>query len=142
MTYSSTASSIINAPVAKVWNALTVPEQVKEWFFGTNQITDWKVGSPIFFRGEWKGKAYEDKGTVLEFTPQKSLSYSYWSSMGALEDKPELYQIVEYRLEEVSEGTKLTINQSNVVTQEGADHSAENWKAMLGVLNKWLTDKA
>jgi uncharacterized protein YndB with AHSA1/START domain len=142
MTYESTTSSIISAPVSTVWDAFTLPEQVKEWFFGTNQVTDWKLGSPIFFRGEWEGKPYEDKGTVLEYIPQKSLSYNYWSSLAKLEDKPELYQVVKYDLEEVPEGTKLTITQSNVQTQESADHSSENWKAMLDILDKWLVARA
>ena len=32
---------------------------------GTNMQTTWEVGSPITWKGEWKGSAYEDKGTVL-----------------------------------------------------------------------------
>ena len=74
MSYSSSVSIIINASPEKIWEALTVPEKVKEYFFGTNLVTDWKVGSPILFRGEWEGKAYEDKSTVLEFNPPHSLS--------------------------------------------------------------------
>lgn len=140
MSYSSSVSIIINASPEKIWEALTVPEKVKEYFFGTNLVTDWKVGSPILFRGEWEGKAYEDKGTVLEFNPPHSLSFNYWSNFNGLEDKEELYQILRYEILEVkdgiNDGVKVTINQSNVDTQERADHSAKNWKMVLEGLKK------
>ena len=51
----------INAPVGKVWDALTNPEVIKQYMFGTNVISDWKEGSPIVWKGEWQGKKYEDK---------------------------------------------------------------------------------
>ena len=50
----------INAPVEQVWKALTDPELIKQYFFGTQTETSWKVGTPIYFRGEWDGKPYED----------------------------------------------------------------------------------
>ena len=40
--------------------------------FGTEVHTDWSIGGPIRWRGEWEGKAYEDKGQVLEFEPGKA----------------------------------------------------------------------
>lgn len=51
------ASITINAPVAKVWEALVSPAMIKQYMFGTNVVTDWKEGSPIVWRGEWQGKA-------------------------------------------------------------------------------------
>jgi hypothetical protein len=55
MPHSTSSSIVIRAPRAKVWEALTQPEIVRTYFFGTNLVTDWKVGSPLFFRGEWDG---------------------------------------------------------------------------------------
>ena len=79
----------INAPAARVWEALTTPAIIKQYFFGTTAISHWKVGSPIVFKGEWKGKEYEDKGTILDIVPNRLFRYSYWSSMSGIEDKPE-----------------------------------------------------
>ncbi len=141
MSYSSSVSIVINAPLKKVWDALTIPEQVREYFFGTNMITTWEVGSPIFFQGEWEGKTYEDKGIVLEYTPMQSFSYNYWSSMGDTEDKPELYQVLSYSLSETSDGIKLMVTQSNVDTQEKADHSAKNWEGVLGLMKAFVEKK-
>src|SRR5216683_1166293 len=44
---------VIKAPVQKVWDALTMPEFVKQWQYGSDLITDWKPGSDIRFRTEW-----------------------------------------------------------------------------------------
>jgi hypothetical protein len=66
----------IDAPRAKVWDALINPAKVKKYMHGTYLSTDWKVGSPIAWTGEWKGKSYADKGTVLAFEPQKLLKHT------------------------------------------------------------------
>jgi uncharacterized protein YndB with AHSA1/START domain len=138
MAYSSTASIVISASREKVWDALTKPEIVKQYFFGTAMETTWDVDSPIFFRGEWEGKAYEDKGTVLEYVPLESLAYNYWSAFSGLEDEPDLYQIIRFDLSNENEGTKLTITQSNVSTEEIANHSANNWNMVFEGMKKLL----
>jgi len=42
-------SIAINSTAGEVWDALTKPEKIKVYLFGTETITDWKVGSPIVF---------------------------------------------------------------------------------------------
>src|SRR5579864_2202447 len=88
----------IHATRREVWNALTDPEKVKQYMHGTEMSTDWKAGSPIVWRGVWKGRSYEDKGTVLKVEPQKLLRYTHWSPMGGGEDKPENYHTVTYEI--------------------------------------------
>jgi len=136
MPYTSSISIVIHAPAQKIWDALTLPEQIKQYFFGTNLDTDWKVGSPIFFRGEYQGKTYEDKGHVLEFAPLNSLSFDYWSGFSGLADIPENYATIRYDLTHTDGNTTVTVTQSNVDTQERADHSANNWKMVLEGLRK------
>ena len=63
----------INASKENVWHALTDPEMIKQYLFGTTVTTDWKVGSPITYQGEWEGKKYEDKGKILEFEKEKKI---------------------------------------------------------------------
>ena len=71
----------LNVPVARAWAAMTEPEHVAKLMWGTQLDTTWEVGTPIFFRGEWEGKSYEDKGTVLAYEPLRLVSYDYHSSM-------------------------------------------------------------
>ncbi len=128
----------INATPEKVWEALTKPEIVKEYLFGTNLVTDWVVGGPISYQGEWEGKPYEDKGTVLEFTPPSKIVSTYWSSMGGLPDAPENYNTLTYELESVDGGTKLTLLQDNNSTEEKRDHSQRNWTLVLNKMKEIL----
>src|SRR5687767_7707583 len=128
------ASVLIDAPVNKVWDALTKPEIIKQYFFGTNTETDWKVGSPIRFHGEWEGKKYEDKGTILAVETNKLIKYSYWSSMSGIEDKPENYVTITYRLSGENNKTKLEITQENIPDEKTKEHSEENWKKVLAGL--------
>jgi uncharacterized protein YndB with AHSA1/START domain len=138
MSYSATASTVIRASRAQVWDAITRPELIKLYFFGTDLVTDWKVGSPLTFSGQWEGKPYEDRGTVLAFEPEKTLSFNYWSSFSGLEDRPELRQIVRYQLEDTAGGVRVAIHQSNIDTQERADHSGKNWQLVLEGLKSLL----
>ena len=122
----------IHATAESVWRALTDPALVKEYMYGTNLQTDWKVGSPITWKGEWEGKPYEDKGTVLAVEPRKLLKVTHWSPMGGSEDKPENYHTVIYELVEQDGETVLTLKQDNTPTQEAADTMAEkNWGPVL-----------
>lgn len=132
------ASITINASAAKVWDALTKPELIKQYFFGTEAISDWKVGSPIFFRGEWEGKSYEDKGTILNIEPNKLFRYKYWSSMSGIEDKPENYVNITYELQDQGGKTTLTITQENIPSEEMKQHSEQNWNKVLQDLKNLL----
>jgi len=131
----------INAPVEKVWEALTKPEIIKQYFFGTNTFTDWKMGSPIIFRGEWEGKTYEDKGTILEVDKYKMIKYDYWSSMSGIEDKPENYVIITYHLTQVDTKTKLVITQENIPDEKMKEHSEENWKKVMTDMKRLVEKK-
>lgn len=128
----------INAPASKVWKALTTPSLIKKYFFGTETITDWQVGSPIIFRGEWEGKQYEDKGTILAVEPKKLFRYTYWSSMSGIEDKPENYVNVTYELSPANDGTELSVTQENIPDQKTKEHSEQNWRKVLDDLKKML----
>ncbi len=130
------ASIIINAPAARVWDALTQPELIKQYLFGTQVTTDWRVGSPITYEGIWEGKPYKDKGKILQVEPGKLLVSTFWSALSGLPDVPENYQTIRYELSAEGGGTRLTITQDNNATQEDANHSAQNWNMVLEGMKK------
>jgi uncharacterized protein YndB with AHSA1/START domain len=137
-TYISKASITIQAPAASVWNALTQPQLIQQYLFGTEVTTDWQVGSPITYKGMWEGRPYEDKGKVLQFEPGRLLVSTFWSSFSGLPDLPENYKTVRYELTPTDSGTRLTITQDNNDTQEEASHSEQNWNMVLDGLKKLL----
>jgi uncharacterized protein YndB with AHSA1/START domain len=131
------ASVSIEATRASVWNALTDPELIRQYFMGATVSTDWKIGHPISFSGEFKGQAYEDKGEVLVVEPEVRLSFSHWSPLTGTQDVPENYHVVDIALRDDNGTTNVTLTQSNFtggVTK--ADHSSradyeKNWSATL-----------
>jgi uncharacterized protein YndB with AHSA1/START domain len=129
--YIANAQTTINVPAIKVWEALTSPEIVKKYLFGTNVVSDWQKGGSIFYKGEWDGKPYEDKGEILEIEPNKMLKTTYFSSMSGQEDVSDNYDVITYTLVENGDKTTLTISTENIKDQASANQSAENWNTVL-----------
>ncbi len=131
-------SITINAPVSKVWDALTNPDLIKKYFFGTECITDWKKGSPIFYKGTYNGKSYEDKGNILDIEKENFIIYNYWSSFSGTEDIPSNYVKIKYELSSNNDQTIFTVIQEGFKTQEAQDHSNKNWGYVMDGLKKML----
>jgi uncharacterized protein YndB with AHSA1/START domain len=131
-----TITQEIQAEVASVWDALINPVKIKQYLFGTDTHCDWKAGSSLRFTGEWQGKQYEDKGTILQIETEKLLSYNYWSSFSGTPDRPENYQIVTFKLVSSEGKTRLYLTQQNIRSEETKAHSAQNWKMVLSSLKE------
>lgn len=134
--YTARARVTIKAPAARVWQALTDPEQIRQFMFGSEVVTDWQVGSPILYRGEWKGKAFEDKGRILEFEPPKRLVTTHWSPLSGVADRPENYHTVQYDLSEHDGKTDLSLTQDNNASEQERQESERNWGSMLEGLKR------
>ncbi|MCA8971641.1 MAG: SRPBCC domain-containing protein [Planctomycetes bacterium] len=111
------------ASKAAVWDALTNPDKVKVWQYGSELVTSWKVGDPIRFRTEWNGQIFEQWGTVLEFTPDERLKYTLFAPRPDLEDEPENYFEMEYVVTGKGDTTELVIVQ--VDNRPGAEQEPE-----------------
>ena len=113
---------IINSTKQKVWDTLTKPELVKQWQYGSDLLTSWTIGDKIEFETEWEGKIFKQWGTVLTFIPTDNLSYNLFAPRPDLEDKPENYFVMSYKLTDIDGKTKLEIiqedNRPNAVQEE------------------------
>ena len=133
---------IVEAPADEVWRAITTPETVRTFFMGAEVESDFQVGSPIRFRGEFKGKAYEDKGEILEAKAGQRLSFSHFSPLSGAADRPENYHVVTYDLAPEGDRTRVTLTQSNLkggVTRSDEAQRAEfekTWASVLDGLGK------
>ena len=137
----SQVKTTVNAAPDKVWKALTNTTSFKQFFFGSDVTTDWNVGSPIRFRGNWKGNAYEDKGTIESFDVDRRLAFTHWSPLSKLEDKPENYHIVSFDLRPTNGGTEVVLTQVNKsdtepLTPEIRQEYGKNWTMVLDGLKK------
>jgi uncharacterized protein YndB with AHSA1/START domain len=121
----------IEAPPAKVWDALTKPELVKQYMMGADVKSDWKVGSPITYTGEYKGKRFEEKGVIKKIEPRKLLQATNFSTTSGKEDKPENYALVSWELQEKNGATVVTVSQDHIPSEKGVEGSKANWSAVL-----------
>jgi uncharacterized protein YndB with AHSA1/START domain len=136
--FTAEAKTTIHAPASKVWDALTKPELIKQYLFGADVISDWKVGSPITYKGEWQGKSFEDKGKIIEFEPEKRLRSTHWSPLSGVPDSPENYHTVTYELSEKDGSTDVAITQDNNANEKEKAESEQNWRTVLEGMKKLL----
>ena len=134
----STASTAVRAPAARVWEALTDPAQIKQYMLGADVVADWRPGSPIVWKGEYEGRRYEDKGTILDVDPQRVLRYTHYSPLTGKPDRPEHYHTITVELTERHGETAVTLSQDNNPDEESRAHTAAFWQAMLDRLKALL----
>lgn len=120
----------IQAHATIVWDALVNPEQTKKYMFGCEAISDWKIGSPLIWKGSYEGKEMVFvKGSILDIQPKKLLKYTIIDPNSAIPDVPENYLNVTYQLLESNGKTNLT------VIQDGFENAAEGEKRYKEVYN-------
>jgi uncharacterized protein YndB with AHSA1/START domain len=132
----ATAQCEIDAPPEKVWQALTDPQLIKKYMFGSEVRTDWKPGSPITWQGEFEGRKYMDKGEIIAAEPGRRLEVTHFSPLTGQEDRRENYHRVSYELQQTDGGTSVRLTQDNSSSAEEAEHSAATWQMMLDGLKK------
>jgi uncharacterized protein YndB with AHSA1/START domain len=104
--------------------------------FGATVVSDWKVGSPIAWKGEWKGKPFEDKGRILEVQREKRLRYSHFSPLSGVLDRPENYHTVTIEVDTRDGAVHVDLSQDNNPTEKAREESQRNWSMMLEGLKK------
>jgi uncharacterized protein YndB with AHSA1/START domain len=139
-------SIAINAPVEKVWDMLTNPEQTKKYMFGCETVSDWKAGSPLLWKGNYEGtEMIFVKGIILEIEPNRLLRYSVIDPNAAMEDIPENYLHVTYSLRAENGQTVLTVTQDGFENAADAEkrykdsyNNGEGWNPVLAEIKKLL----
>lgn len=98
---------ILNAPIERVWKALTIREEMVPWFFELKEFQA-EVGFKFEFYGEKDGVKYAHQCRVTEVIPQKKLSYT-WRYEGHSGDT-----LVTIELFPEGNKTKLTLTHSGL----------------------------
>lgn len=97
---------LLNAPITKVWDALTKAEWTRQYMYGYEVISGWKVGDSILWTTNIKGKQHIRKGKVLQVDQYKFLKISDFNPDSGLEDIDSNYAKVTYEL--IAENEKST----------------------------------
>lgn len=128
------ATATIHASTDDVWRALTDPGLIKEYLFGSEVTSEWKVGSTITYSGVYEGTEYQDHGRILDFRPGELMRSTHFSPLGGKQDIPENYHTLTWTLEAVGDETRVTLTQDNNESEDAARHSEQNWATVLNGL--------
>ena len=104
---------VLRAPRSRVWRALTNAQEFGTWF---RAKLDGAVFAPgAFVSGHILYPGYEDwkfESTIERMEPEHLFSYRWHPYPEPGMDQSEPTTLVEFRLEEVAEGTRLTVVES------------------------------
>lgn len=109
----------VNAPVDRVWKALTEKNQMKEWYF---DIPDF-VAEPhteFAFYGGSEEDRYHHHCEVLEVIPNKKLKHT-WTYPEISKEKT----LVKWELEADGDGTMVTLTHKGL---ENFDHLGKDFE--------------
>jgi len=126
----------------QVWDLLTLPALTKQYMYGCEVLSDWKVGSPI----HWKGLTEEGediihvKGEIISITIREQVSFTIFDPNIGLSDIPENYVKLTYTLKELADSIELTIIQSDLTGKENAEkryqESIAGWDMIIPIMEK------
>lgn len=91
-----TVEKLVKAPVAKVWEAYTTPDDIKQWnaasddWHTTQSSVELRVGGAFSSRMEAKDGSFgfDFAGTYTKVEPQKLIEYAFGDRAAAVEFLP------------------------------------------------------
>jgi uncharacterized protein YndB with AHSA1/START domain len=126
-------SIVIRVPVQKVWDEITKTGGVQRPLYNTVLDIDLEPGGRLRYSSPDKKRVFI-AGEVLEVDPPRLLSHTYLFAL-----KPEPATVVTWKLEEVAEGTRVTITHAGWTTAHTKPEKHEaGWNEILGLLKSEL----
>lgn len=101
---------VLPSPREDVWDALTKPDRLEDWFANDVDL-DLRPGGGARFR--W-GNGEERRATVVEVDPERRLAFEWDDEEG----------LVEFTLADDADGTRLTVVESSPAWSTALDLQA------------------
>ena len=139
---------ILRAPRSRVWRALTNSTEFGEWFGATLAepfSPGGKARGPIVTPGYTQ---YTFEAIVEQMEPERLFSWRWQPGGDPNADPAEPLTLVVFELEEVPEGTRLTVRESGFdqipVARRGKDYRGNEagWTGQVENLRKYLASTA
>ena len=130
----------LNAPIARVWKALTDANQMRQWYFDLKEFKP-QVGFEFEFVVEHEGNRYHHLCRVTDVVPQKKIAYS-WRYKGEPGDS-----LVTFELFGEGNKTRVKVTHTGIETfpktPAYARKNFENgWTAIIGTELKQFVEKS
>ena len=129
----------LNAPVGKVWKALTDVDQMREWYFDLKEFKP-NVGFEFEFAVEHEGATYHHLCKITEVVPQKKIAYT-WRYKNEPGDS-----LVTFELSGEGEKTRVKVTHTGIETfPKTPAYARKNfeagWTAIIGTELKQFVEK-
>jgi len=132
---------IYNAPVEKVWQAITNRDQMEQWYFKLKEFKP-EVGFVFEFEGGPPDKIYVHRCRITEVIPNKKLAHN-WTYVGYPGES-----FVTWELFDEAGKTRVKLTHTGIDTfpADNSDFAASNfamgWTSILGESLKAFVEKA
>lgn len=129
----------LKAPIESVFLALTNSEEIPKYFPLKSVESTWEVGCKVLYKGEVNGNPFTDYGVIEKLSFPNSYQYRYWSDNHGTERTEENHLTISYSLEKSSEGTWLSVKQSNIKSPELYElMNGRVWDLLLGSFKEYI----
>src|SRR5215475_13725561 len=131
---------IFNAPVARVWQALTDVDQMQQWYFDLKEFKP-QVGFEFEFIVEHEGNSYHHLSRVTDVVPEKKIAYT-WRYKGEPGDS-----LVTFELFPDRNKTRLKLTHTGIETfPKTPAYARKNfeagWTAIIGSELKQFVERS
>jgi uncharacterized protein YndB with AHSA1/START domain len=128
-----------NAPIAKVWNAITDVEEMRQWYFDLKEFKP-VVGFEFEFVVEHERMTYHHLCKVTEVIPQKKIAYT-WRYKGHEGDS-----LVTFQLSADGDKTRLKLTHEGLETFPktpafARENFLKGWTEIIGSELKQFVEK-
>jgi len=135
-------------PRARVWEALTTPTQISQWFEGLWEF-ELKPGAPIHF--DFGPQYGVHRGRVEVVEPMDRVVYLWtqegrdWDAAVPIDDVPTT--LMEFTLEDDGDGTKLTVIESGFaslpeeIRERSLLDNTQGWEEQMGNIARYLASE-
>lgn len=125
---------VVAAPPARVFDALSSPARLPEFFPVTSVESDGRVGGTFRIHGP----DFTDHGIITELQPPVCFAYRYWSTNHGTENTPDNQMTIRYLLQEVAGGTEVLVTHENLLSPERRDLMSNVWDYLLAALKNYV----
>jgi uncharacterized protein YndB with AHSA1/START domain len=136
-------TTYIRTTPEKLWTALTQTEFTEKYWFGFRLESDWKVGSPLYFKApekldltieEKNAACIKDKEVckVLVYDPPRRLSYTFPRGMRSTAEIPAPSRVT-FDLTPMGDMVKLRLVHENLIASDVSSDTTQ-WG---GINNGW-----
>jgi uncharacterized protein YndB with AHSA1/START domain len=129
----------LNAPLARVWNALTDVDQMREWYFDLKEFKP-QVGFEFEFVVEHEGNRYHHLCRVTEVVLEKKIVYTW-----RYKDEPG-DSLVTFELSSEGDKTRVKVTHTGIETfPKTPAYARKNfetgWTALIGTELKQFVER-